>query len=175
MNPSLSVLWAKTAVFGDFFLFSETDCPWRGESSGSLSGFSHKSKKGSTERSGRLVGSIWFDLVGKKKVQPAGVAAGRWQEFSSVPQSRPGLRPILHPSPYDQPYHAMLAIPTWPYHAMPYNALPCHPYLGPCSGLRAILHPSPGRPYAYRGLPDVTTSGNSQQKFRRQMYSHIKG
>ena len=64
-------------------------------------------------------------MVGKKKVQPAGVAAGRWQEFSSVPQSRPGLRPILHPSPYDQPYHAMLAIPTWPYHAIPCNAIQC--------------------------------------------------
>ena len=61
-------------------------------------------------------------MVGKKKVQPAGVAAGRWQEFSSVPQSRPGLRPILHPSPYDQPYHAM---PCHPYLAIPCNAIQC--------------------------------------------------
>ena len=68
------------------------------------------------------VGSTWFDLVGKKKVQPAGVAAGRWQEFSSVPQSRPGLRPILHPSPYDHPYHAIWGgLPT--YHTIPLVAI----------------------------------------------------
>ena len=92
-----------------------------------------------------------------------------WQEFSAVPQSRPGLWSILHPSPYDHPYHAIWGGSS----NLPYNSLGCHLYLGPCSGVRAILHPSPGRPYAYQGLPDVTTSGQFPTEVL--MYSHIKG
>ena len=102
----------------------------------------------------------------------------RLQEFLTVAQSRPrlGLWRILHPSPYDHPslpcnptipsFPCILpsVLPTVPYHAYdhPYHALPeveaskgfstiaSDAIPGQCSGLRAILHRSRGRLYAYQ-------------------------
>ena len=102
------------------------------------------------------LGLTWFNLV---QLASSWFNFG-WLEEGSTSRSGWSVAGILvgAPEPSRSPAY-LTSITIWP--SIPcrlYNSPPCHPYLGPCSGLRAILHPSPGRPYAYQGLPDVTTS-----------------